>query len=147
MHEELLKRCYRLARSAVAHGNHPFGALLWKDDKVLMEAENTVVTQMDVTGHAELNLVRNASKRLDPETFTDATLYTSTEPCIMCQGAIYWAGIPRLVYGVPGSSLAMLQRAGWYVPSRENYQRMHAAIEVTGPILEAEGMQIHERFW
>ena len=147
MHDDLMKRCYALAESAVARGNHPFGALLWKDGNVLMEAENTVVTQMDVTGHAELNLVRIASKRLDPETLTGSTLYTSTEPCIMCQGAIYWAGIPRIVYGVAGSSLAALQSASWYVASRDNYQRMKAAIEVTGPILEDMGMGIHKVFW
>ena len=147
MNEELIQRCYALARDAVAHGNHPFGALLWKDGNVLLEAENTVVTEMDVTGHAELNLVRKASRRLDPETLTGSTLYTSTEPCIMCQGAVYWAGIPRIVYGVSGSSLAALQEAPWYVSSRDSYQRMHAAIEVTGPILEHEGMEIHKKFW
>lgn len=147
MNDDLIKRCYELARDAVAHGNHPFGALLWKDGRVLMEAENTVVTEMDVTGHAELNLVRRASKRLDPEALTGSTLYTSTEPCVMCQGAIYWAGIPRIVYGVAGSSLAELQDASWYVASRDNYRHMHAAIEVTGPVLEDEGMEIHRRFW
>lgn len=147
MNEELIQRCFTLARDAVAHGNHPFGALLWKDGKVLLEAENTVVTDMDVTGHAELNLVRKASKRLDPESLTGSTLYTSTEPCIMCQGAIYWAGMPRIVYGVAGSSLADLQGASWYVPSRESYQRMRASIEVIGPFLEPEGMEIHQRFW
>jgi tRNA(Arg) A34 adenosine deaminase TadA len=147
MHEVLIQRCYALARKAIAHGNHPFGALLWKKGKILMEAENTVVTQMDVTGHAELNLVRMASKRVDPEDLTGSTLYTSTEPCIMCQGAIYWAGIPRIVYGVAGSSLAALQSATWYVPSRDNYRRMCAAIEVSGPTLETEGMEIHEQFW
>ena len=147
MHDDLIKRCYALAKSAVEHGNHPFGALLWKDGEVLMEAENTVVTEKDATGHAELNLVRMASKRLDPEMLNGSTLYTSTEPCIMCQGSIYWAGIPRIVYGVSGSSLAALQNGSWYVSSRDNYQRMHAAIEVVGPILEDEGMDIHKRFW
>ena len=147
MHDDLIQKCYRLARRAVARGNHPFGSLLWKDGQVLLEAENTVVTEMDVTGHAELNLVRTASKRLDPETLIGSTLYSSTEPCVMCQGAIYWAGIPRIVFGVAGSSLAELQGATWYVSSRENYQRMGASIEVSGPVLESEGMEIHRGFW
>ena len=147
MHDDLIKRCYDLARRAVEHGNHPFWALLWKDGQVLMEAENTVVTEKDATGHAELNLVRMASKRLEPEMLNGSTLYTSTEPCIMCQGSIYWAGIPRIVYGVSGSSLAALQDASWYVSSRDNYQRMRASIEVSGPILENEGMDLHKRFW
>ena len=147
MHDELIKRCYVLARRAVEHGNHPFGALLCKDGDVLMEAENTVVTEKDATGHAEFNLIRMASKRLDRELLNGSTLYTSTEPCIMCQGSIYWAGIPRIVYGVSGSSLAELQDASWYVSSRDNYQRMRASIEVSAPILENEGMDIHKRFW
>jgi tRNA(Arg) A34 adenosine deaminase TadA len=112
-----------------------------------MEAENTVVTEKDATGHAELNLVRMASKHLDLEILNGSTLYTSTEPCIMCQGSIYWAGIARIVYGVSGSSLAELQDASWYLSSRDNYQRMRASIEVIGPILEDEGMDIHKRFW
>ena len=147
MHDDLIERCYVLARRAVEHGNHPFGALLWKDGDVLMEAENTVVTEKDATGHAELNLIRMASKRLDRELLNGSTLYSSTEPCIMCQGSIYWAGILRIVYGVSGSSLAELQDASWYVSSRDSYQRMRASIEVNGPILEDEGMDIHKRFW
>jgi tRNA(Arg) A34 adenosine deaminase TadA len=147
MHEELMRRCYALAKSAMEHGNHPFGALLWKDGKVLLEAENTVVSEKDVTGHAELNLVRMGSQLFDAQTLSGCTLYTSTEPCLMCQGAIYWAGISRMVYGVAGSSLAALQDAAWYLASRDNYARMHAAIEVSGPVLEAEGLEMHKRFW
>lgn len=147
MHDDLIKRCYALAETAVEHGNHPFGALLSKDGEVLLVAENTVVTEKDITGHAELNLVRMASKRFDPETLAQSTLYTSTEPCIMCQGSIYWAGIPRIVYGVRGSSVANLGGAGWYISSRDTYGRMLPKIEVSGPILEDDGMEIHKRFW
>ena len=148
MHDHLIRRCYVLAETAVEHRNHPFGALLLKDGEIRLEAENTVVTDKDVTGHAELNLVRMASKRFDPETLAQSTLYTSTEPCIMCQGSIYWARIPRIVYGVRGSSVANLGGAGWYISSRDTYGRMLPKIEVSGPILEDEGMEmIHKRFW
>lgn len=64
------------------------------------EAENTVVTEHDVTGHAELNLVRRASMRFEVETLEGVTLYTSTEPCAMCSSAIYWSGIGRVVYAL-----------------------------------------------
>ncbi len=147
MHDVLIRRCYALAETAIEHGNHPFGALLLKDREVLLEAENNVVTEKDITGHAELNLVRVASKRFDPETLAQSTLYASTEPCIMCQGSIYWAGIPRIVYGVRGSSVANLGGAGWYISSRDTYGRMLPKIDVSGPVLEDEGMEIHKRFW
>jgi tRNA(Arg) A34 adenosine deaminase TadA len=147
MHEDLIKQCYALAQSAVKKGNHPFGALLFKDGEVILTAENTIVTEKDVTGHAELNLIRMAGKQFDGETLSRATLYTSTEPCIMCQGSIYWAGVPKVVYGVTGSSLAEMGGAGWYIPSREIYDRMRPKIEVIGPVLEEEGMEIHKAFW
>jgi tRNA(Arg) A34 adenosine deaminase TadA len=139
MHDDLIKRCYALAESAIEHGNHPFGALLMKDGEVILEAENTVVTEKDITGHAELNLVRMAGKRFDRETLAQSTLYTSTEPCIMCLGSIYWAGIPKIVYGVSGSSLADLGDGGWYISSRDTGGRLRPKIDVTGPI--------HKRFW
>ncbi|MGV9839035.1 nucleoside deaminase [Nocardia niigatensis] len=73
------------------HGNHPFGAVLaGPDGRVLLEAENTVVTGRDATGHAETNLVRAATVAFDAEFLRGCTLYTGAEPCAMCAGAIYW---------------------------------------------------------
>jgi tRNA(Arg) A34 adenosine deaminase TadA len=61
----LLRRAIDLAALARAHGNHPFGALLADaEGHILAEAENTVTTDRDVTGHAETNLVRIASRTL-----------------------------------------------------------------------------------
>jgi tRNA(Arg) A34 adenosine deaminase TadA len=77
-----LLRAIELARLSRAKGNHPFGSLLVDaSGRVVLEGENTVVTEHDVTGHAELNLVRRASMQFDVETLERLTLYTSTEPC------------------------------------------------------------------
>ena len=87
----------RLARVA---GNHPFGAVLVDaDGAVVLSAQNTVVTGSDVTGHAESNLVRLASTTIGRD-LQGYALYTSTEPCAMCAGAIYWAGITKVVYAL-----------------------------------------------
>jgi tRNA(Arg) A34 adenosine deaminase TadA len=50
---------------------------------------------------AETNLVRRAWRQFDGETFAEATLYSSTEPCAMCAGAIVNCGIGRVVYSAP----------------------------------------------
>jgi tRNA(Arg) A34 adenosine deaminase TadA len=63
------------------------------------------VTGRHVTGHAELNLVRATSTTLDASDLLNATLYTSTEPCAMCSGAIYWSGIGRVVYALSNEAL------------------------------------------
>ena len=95
-----------LADSARSKGNHPFGALLADaDHNVILTAENTVVTEHDVTNHAETNLIRLATRRYDPAFLATCTLYTSAEPCPMCSGAIFWGNVRRVVYGLSQASL------------------------------------------
>jgi len=104
--ERHLLRTIELAASARAAGNHPFGSLIVDEAGETIEAENTVVTLRDVTGHAELNVVRAAGIELGDAFLHGATLYTSTEPCAMCAGAIYWSGIGRVVFALSEEGLA-----------------------------------------
>jgi tRNA(Arg) A34 adenosine deaminase TadA len=95
-----------VARSAIEHGNHPFGALLAdKDGKILLTAENSVVTDRDCTAHAETNLIRKACKAYESSFLSSCTIYASTEPCPMCAGAIFWANVRRVVFGLSEEKL------------------------------------------
>ena len=95
-----LRTAISVARRAREHGNHPFGAVLVDESNhVLMQAENTVLTMHDPTCHAETNLVRLAAQNFPPEQLARHTLYSSTEPCVMCAGAIHWSQI--LLNGEP----------------------------------------------
>jgi tRNA(Arg) A34 adenosine deaminase TadA len=146
--EAFIRRAYGLARDAVAHGNHPFGALLVFDEEVLMESENEVVTSRDVTRHAETRLVATASARFETAQLAPSTLYTSTEPCIMCCGAIHWAGIRRIVFGVRGKAM-VASFAGDYrgIACRDVFATLNPSVEIVGPLLEAEGLELHRNFW
>ena len=89
-----LRTAIDVAQLAREHGNHPFGAILVdENNEVLLQAENTVVTENDCTGHAETNLIRLATQHFSLEKLASCTLYTSTEPCAMCAGAISHARI------------------------------------------------------
>jgi len=142
-----------LADQSREHGNHPFGALLADADAaVLIEAENTVVSDADCTGHAEMNVIRRACRTLAPGALATATLFTSTEPCAMCAGAIYWAGVSRVVFGLRESELRALTGADPVNPTlalecREVFARGQRPIEVVGPVLEDEARAVHEGFW
>src|SRR6187402_628330 len=103
-----LARAVELAREARARGDHPFGAVLVTADGRTVEALNSVNTENDPTGHAETNLVRAAAGSVEPEAFAASTLYTSTEPCAMCSGAIYWSGVGRVVFALSEEGLAEL---------------------------------------
>ena len=149
---EHLRRTLLLARTARENGNHPFGALLVDAaGEVVLEAENTVLTEHDCTNHAELNLVRAASRRYDEATLGGCTLYTSTEPCAMCAGAIYWSGLGRVVFALSGAALNGMVEGGGEaelaLPCREVFARGGRVVDVSGPHLEQEARAVHEGFW
>jgi len=148
--EALIRECYELARQSAEQGDHPFGALLLSGGKVVLKATNSVLTGHDVTRHAERMLITAACEKLSPDELTASTLYTSTEPCVMCAGAIYWARVPRVVYGVNATSLARLAQpheVKFAIPCRDVYERIEPTVDVVGPVLEEEGLAVHRRYW
>lgn len=145
--EKHITTCYQLAELSVKRGNHPFGALLVIDDQEVARAENTVLTDRDVTRHAELNLVGTVTRNFDPAQLQRAILYTSTEPCAMCSGAIYWSGIRHIVYGCSASALGEIAGATFIVPCRELLAYGCEPSTITGPILPLKGAAIHRNFW
>ena len=146
-HEPFIRQCYDLARQAVSHGDHPFGALLVREGEVMLTAVNTVHSNRDVTQHAELNLVSQAGRLFGYAALAESTLYTSTEPCAMCTGAIFWAGIPIVVYGCSAISLGQIAGGTFVVPSRQLLAKATRVTTIIGPVLEAEGIAIHQAYW
>lgn len=146
-----LRHALALARRARDHGNHPFGAVLaGEDGQLLLEAENTVVTERDATGHAETNLMRLATQQFSFDGLARCTLYASTEPCPMCAGAIYWGGVGRVVYALSQAGLYALVGPGGEgldLPCREVFARGRRQVSVFGPAIEAEAQQVHRGFW
>jgi tRNA(Arg) A34 adenosine deaminase TadA len=138
---------YELARSATAKGNHPFGALLVLDSKIILEAENAVIVSGDSTQHAELRLISEACRLYSRAELSRATLYSSTEPCAMCAGAIYWAGIRHVVFGCSAKRLGDIAGSGLALACREVLRNAHEPVVVEGPILEELGALIHQTYW
>lgn len=84
----------------------PFGAVIVRDGEVLARARNEVLATHDPTAHAEVQAIRAACRRLDSHDLAGATLYASCEPCPMCLGAVYWAGIERVVFAADRDAAA-----------------------------------------
>jgi tRNA(Arg) A34 adenosine deaminase TadA len=137
----------------MTHGNHPFGAILVdQDGKVLIEAENGYMPARDATAHAERLLATEASRTLSPEMRRQATLYSSAEPCAMCAGAIYWAGIGRVVYGLSEHRLRGLtgdhpENPTLDLPCRKVFDAGQRPTDVVGPMLEDEAAALHQGVW
>jgi tRNA(Arg) A34 adenosine deaminase TadA len=151
--EYFLRRSFEVARRARTHGNHPFGAILVDADRtVLIEAENGYMPSHDGTAHAERLLATRACTTLGPDVLKGATLYSSAEPCAMCAGAIYWAGIGRLVYGLSEHRLRGVtgnhpENPTLDLPCREVFKSGQRPTEVIGPMLEGEAEALHEGAW
>jgi tRNA(Arg) A34 adenosine deaminase TadA len=148
-----LRRSFEVARRAVTRGNHPFGAILvGRDGTVLVEAENGYMPSRDGTAHAERLLASHACTTLSPATLGGATLYSSAEPCAMCAGAIYWAGIGRLVYALSEHRLRAItgnhpENPTLDLPCREVFASGQRSTEVVGPLLEDEAAALHDGIW
>ena len=89
--EKYLRQAIALAKQSRASGCHPFGAVIVSaDDRVLAACESRKERGGDATQHSELSAVRIASSNFPKSVLAGSTLYSSTEPCAMCAGAIYW---------------------------------------------------------
>jgi tRNA(adenine34) deaminase len=140
--EAYLRRAIELASQAERAGDVPIGAVLVSGDLVL-EAKNEKELRRDATAHAEMLLLREAAQRLGVWRLSEATLYVSKEPCLMCAGAIIAARIKRLVYGAADSKGGADGGAFDVLRSPKTNHRL----EVTSGVLEAEAAEQLQRFF
>ncbi len=98
-HEDFMRRAIELSKENVNNGGGPFGAVIVKEGTIVGEGVNSVTKKTDPTAHAEVEAIRNATRKLDTYDLSGCTIYTSCEPCPMCLGAIYWAHISDMYYG------------------------------------------------
>ncbi|WP_195179498.1 nucleoside deaminase [Mesorhizobium sp. INR15] len=145
-----LRAADAVAREAMAHSHHPFGAVLvGPDDVVLMRQGN-----IDTVRHAETELARRAATAYSPEFLWTCTLVSTFEPCAMCSGTLYWANIGRLVYGADETKILALtgdhpENPTMSLSSRVVLGSGQKKVEVHGPFpeIEEELHEVHRGFW
>ena len=98
-HEEIMRHAIGLSIRNVERGGGPFAAVVARGGEIIASGVNTVTEDNDPTAHAEVNAIRAATARLGRFHLDDCTLYTTCEPCPMCLGAVYWAGLKEIYYG------------------------------------------------
>ncbi|WP_038203078.1 nucleoside deaminase [Xenophilus azovorans] len=146
-----LRRADAVARRAMSMGRHPFGALLVAPDGETVLAEQG---NIDTVNHAESTLARTAAANHPGAYLAQCTLVTTFEPCAMCAGTIYWAGIGRVLYGAEETALLALtgdhpENPTLSLPCREVFARGQRPVEVIGPVpgLTGELTDTHRGFW
>jgi tRNA(adenine34) deaminase len=98
-HEYYMREALKEARSAREHADVPVGAVIVHEKKIIARAHNQVEMLKDPTAHAEMLAITQAASALSSERLTEAILYSTLEPCVMCAGALVLARVKIIYYG------------------------------------------------
>jgi tRNA(Arg) A34 adenosine deaminase TadA len=144
--EKFMRLAIAASRDALREGNFPYGAaLVSAGGELLQVSKNNQVSSGDCTGHAEVVLIREVCATRGGNALAGATVYASGEPCAMCAGALFWARVARVVFGVSNSTI---MRVGGGPTLSLNTAQVLAAgsypIAVAGPVLEEEAVAVLE---
>lgn len=145
-HESWMRIALESARTAEALGEVPVGAVLVGPDGEIARGHNAPISQSDPTAHAEINVLREAGRRLKNYRLPGTTLYVTVEPCTMCAGALIHARVEKVVFGArepkTGAMVSRVQADGSSLLAGLN----HSLILVEG-VLEAECAERMTRFF
>jgi tRNA(adenine34) deaminase len=129
-HESFMRQALVQAQRAFDVDEVPVGAVVVMHGKIIAKAYNQVQLLKDVTAHAEILAITSACEQLQEKYLTEATLYVTIEPCLMCAGALYWNKIGHIVFG------ASDEKNSYRRVSEKN--PFHPSTTLTGGILAAE---------
>lgn len=132
--EQWMRHAMMLAHRAEQLGEVPVGAVLVKDQQIVAEGWNQMISLNDPSAHAEMQAVRQAGQVLDNYRLLDCTLYVTLEPCTMCAGVLVHSRIKRLVYGAADYKTG----AAGSVLDLVRYPQFNHQLEVTAGVLAEE---------
>ena len=142
-HQSFMEAAIDQARRGLASGEVPIGAVLVIGGEIIARAYNRPITSVDPTAHAEVVLLRAAAKATGNYRLTDATVYVTLEPCLMCVGALVHARVKEVVYG------AVEPKTGALVSSMRALETpgLNHRFAVTGGVLEEQCRGLVQEFF
>jgi tRNA(adenine34) deaminase len=142
-HEQFMHAALDEARRALASGEVPIGAVVVVDGRIVARGFNQPISSVDPTAHAEMVVLREAARQVANYRLTEATLYVTVEPCLMCVGALVHARVREVVYGAtePKSGALVSAVRGLDLPG------LNHRFDVTGGVLEEECREIVQQFF
>ena len=132
----------RIAIEESQKGDWPYGAVIVKDGVIVVKGFNTATRDRDPTAHAEVNVIRAVIKAIPELSLKGYTLYTSSESCPMCTGAIIWAGVSRVVFGASIQQLIEVGQPQINTSSEALIKTAFNNVELTGGVLAAEALKV-----
>jgi len=97
--DAFMRRAFAAREEAVRSGDQPYGAVMVRDGRIVGWGPSRVVADRDPTAHAEMQAIRDAARRLGTRDLSGCVIYATSRPCAMCEAALYWANVQRIVHG------------------------------------------------
>jgi len=138
--EYYMMHALKEAKKAFEDGEIPIGAIVVVNEKIIARGQNMVEKLNDATAHAEMIALTAASNLLGSKYLTDAILYITVEPCLMCAGAIYWSKLAKIVYGADDEKNGYKKIAGGNWP-------FHPKTELIRGVLKEECAALMKDFF
>lgn len=111
--EKYIQLLYKLARKAVRNGDVPVSAIILKNDRIIATGYNNRQKKSVVLGHAEVNAIIKAERKLGDFRLNDCILLTTLKPCKMCQSIIEAARIKEIYYILDQKGVESYQKANF----------------------------------
>ena len=135
-----MEHALKEAHKAFEGDEVPVGAIVVMNDRIIARAHNQVELLNDSTAHAEIIAITAAFNFLGSKYLTEATLYITVEPCLMCSGALYWSKLKRIVWGADD------EKNGYKRITREVWP-FHPKTTITNGIMKEECARLMKDFF
>jgi tRNA(adenine34) deaminase len=142
-HERWMRLALDLAREAEESGEVPVGCVLVAGGEIVGQGRNSPIALLDPTAHAEMLALRQAAFALSNYRLTEATLYSTLEPCPMCAGALVVARVGTLVFGARDLRFGGVRSKFQIADS----PLLNHRVEVVEGVLGAEATALLQRFF
>lgn len=126
------------AEKALEKDEVPIGAVVVLNDSIIGRGHNLTESLQDVTAHAEIIAITAAENYLGAKILTEATLYVTVEPCVMCAGACRWSRVKRIVWGAPEPKVGFTNFSSDII---------HPKTVVTTGVLSEECLRLMQQFF
>ena len=143
--EYFMQKALEQADIAFQNNEVPIGAVLVMKNRIISRAYNQTETLQDTTAHAEILAITSATQFLGSKYLSDATLYVTVEPCIMCTGAIFWSKISRLVFATKDEKMGYGKFEN--VLNVSNLSLQHPKLNVKSGVLMLQAEKLMKDFF
>ena len=142
--ERFMGIALQAARRALAAGEPPIGACLVKGREAIVTLSNAVISELDITAHAEMRVIREACRQLRKLELSGCRLFVTVEPCLMCMSACHYAAIPEVICGASLADLHALTGKELMVSHLDLAAHSQTSVSVIGNCLRDECVALLE---